>query len=220
MATNIFGYNMNQYDTIRYRKYIYIYICVCVIKSINYAHSDSKTKVLRRPPSLTEEGSMVLLLHMWPNDFPAARDLIRAAKSHPVPVVQICPPKKSILQNHQFISFMTIFLGAVVDTQHVAPIVLQEPVASNPQKDITRNGFRTPSDKLRKAHDDHWFCPAAVWFSPDFEWFCLCSTQVFGTKVPLFVDDLQFSGSGAKFPMFLWVSWSHLFLDRMSNGNW
>ena len=86
-------------------------MCVCVIKSINYAHSDSKTKVLRRPPSLTEEGSMVLLLHMWPNDFPAARDLIRAAKSHPVPVVQICPPKKSILQNHQFISFMTIFWG-------------------------------------------------------------------------------------------------------------
>lgn len=47
-----------------------------------FIYSNSGAKVLRRPPSLTEEGSMVLLLHMLLNDFPAARDLIRAAKSY------------------------------------------------------------------------------------------------------------------------------------------
>lgn len=114
-------------------------------------YSNSRAKVLRRPPSPTEEVSMVLLLHMWLNDFPAARDLIHAANKVAGASYTDLTPTRGIIQNHrlQFISFTTIvfFWWGVVDSYTLHPSRFKSQWLATP-KDIRRNGFRT-SDKLR-----------------------------------------------------------------------
>lgn len=219
---NIFGYNidnMNQYDTIWYNWLIMHKswrpkIHDCIRLHGLFIYSNSRTKVLRRPPSLTEEGSMVLLLHMWLNDFPAARDLIRAAKSHRCQLYifdHICPPKrKSIIQNHrlQFISFMTMFFFLGGGQLHVAPIGLQGPVASNPRKTSEEMGSGPCQDPLIS-----WgmlMTPGSTPLQFDCSLILNGSTSVLLPKCLvarshfLFIL-FSFSGSGSKIPMCLFL---------------
>lgn len=191
-----------------------------------FIYSNSRAKVLRRPPSLTEEGSMVLLLHMWLNDFPAARDLIRAAKSHRCQLYIFARQKAQkgkvssrIIGCNSSVSWLCSFFWGGGQL-HVEPIGLQGPVASNPRKTSEEMGSGPP-DKLRNVNDP-WFYPAAVWLFPHFEWFYLCSTtKMFGSEVPLSIHSLFIFWKRIQNSN-VFVSWSHMFplsLDRRSNGS-